>query len=164
MKIGVIADTHIPVSTNKLPSKIYEKFKDCDLIIHAGDLVEMSAVEELEKIAETRAVYGNMDSSEVKKTLPEKILFEAEGKKIGVVHGKGSASRIIENVRKSFSKKPDIIIFGHSHTPLNKTIDGILFFNPGSPTDRIFSPYRTFGIIEIKGGKVRAEVIKLDDK
>ena len=164
MKIGVIADTHIPVSTTKLPSKVHEYFKDCDLIIHACDLVEMTAVAELEKIAETRAVYGNMDSSEVKKSLPEKIFFEAEGKKIGVVHGTGSASKIINNVKNSFIKKPDIIIFGHSHVPINKIIDGILFFNPGSPTDRIFSPYRTFGIIEIKDGEVRAELIKLEDE
>ena len=164
MKIGVIADTHIPVTAKELPPKVYEHFKDCALIIHAGDIVEMHVLEELEKIAEVKAVYGNMDSHEIVNNLPEKISFEAEGKKIGVVHGKGSASKIIENVKQSFTKKQDIIIFGHSHVPINKTIDGILLFNPGSATDRIFSPYRTIGIIEIEGGEVRAEIIKLEEE
>ncbi|MGB2598820.1 MAG: metallophosphoesterase family protein [Candidatus Omnitrophota bacterium] len=164
MKIGVIADTHIPVTAKELPPKVYEHFKDCALIIHAGDIVEMHVLEELEKIAEVKAVYGNMDSREIVNNLPEKISFEAEGKKIGVVHGKGSASKIIENVKQSFTKKQDIIIFGHSHVPINKTIDGILLFNPGSATDRIFSPYRTIGIIEIEGGEVRAEIIKLEEE
>ncbi|RLC29477.1 metallophosphoesterase [Candidatus Woesebacteria bacterium] len=164
MKIGIIADTHVPVIVKSLPPKLNEHFKGCDLIIHAGDLVEMQVLEELGKIAETKAVYGNMDGPGVRKNLPENILFEAEDKRIGVVHGSGSASKIIENVRKTFSKKPDIIIFGHSHVPLNRTLNGILFFNPGSATDKIFSPYRTIGIIEIDNGEVRAEIIKLEDK
>jgi putative phosphoesterase len=164
MKIGIIADTHVPVIAKNLPPQLNKYFKGCDLIIHAGDLVEMQVLEELGKIAETKAVYGNMDGPGVRKNLPENILFEAEGKRIGVVHGSGSASKIIENVRKTFSKKPDIIIFGHSHVPLNRTIDGILFFNPGSATDKIFSPYRTIGIIEIDNGTVRAEIIKLEDE
>jgi putative phosphoesterase len=163
MKIGIIADTHIPVSAAKLPSKIYEYFKDCDLIIHAGDLVEMSVISDLEKIAETKAVYGNMDGPEVRERLPEKVLFETGGKKIGVYHGKGPASRVIQTVKEAFDEKPDIIIFGHSHSPYNEKIDGTLYFNPGSSTDKIFSPYRSFGIIEIDGDNISAEIIKLED-
>ncbi|MBU1888025.1 MAG: metallophosphoesterase family protein, partial [Candidatus Omnitrophica bacterium] len=58
-------------------------------------------------------------------------------------------------------QKPDIIIFGHSHVPMNEYIDGVLFFNPGSATDTVFAPYRSYGIIEIENGEVKAEIHKL---
>ncbi len=163
MKIGVIADTHIPVLANKLPRKVYEYFKDCDLIIHAGDLVEMSVLDELGKIAETKAVWGNMDSYEVKRCLPEKILLDVAGKKIGVVHGRGPAFKVVKIASRAFSKKPDIIIFGHSHTPFNEKRDGTLFFNPGSATDNVFPQNCSFGIIEIDGDRIRAEIIKIEE-
>ncbi|MDD5633785.1 MAG: metallophosphoesterase family protein [Candidatus Omnitrophica bacterium] len=163
MKIGVISDTHIPLCAAKLPKIITDSFQDCDLIIHAGDICELSVIKELSKLAETKAVHGNMDSHEVKSTLPEKLLLVIAGKKIGVVHGKGIAFNVIKYVSKSFNKKPDIIIFGHSHTPVNEQKDGTLFFNPGSPTDRVFTKYRSFGIIEIDGDKITAKIIKIDE-
>ncbi|MBD3425970.1 MAG: YfcE family phosphodiesterase [Candidatus Omnitrophica bacterium] len=162
MKIGVIADTHIPVSAKKLPPQVYENFKGCDLIIHAGDLVSLSVLTELEKIAETKAVRGNMDGHEVREKLPEKLFFEFAGKKIGVMHGRGPAMKVWQIVREAFGKKADIIIFGHSHNPRNERKGGVLLFNPGSPTDTVFSPYRSIGIIEIEGDDIRSEIIKID--
>lgn len=163
MKIGVIADTHIPVSARKLPQKVYDSFKDCDLIIHAGDLVDMSVIRELSKIAETKAVSGNMDGYEVTQKLPDELLIEVAGKKIGVIHGRGPGFKVQQMAKEAFGDKADIIIFGHSHTPVNEKKDGILFFNPGSPTDTVFSPYRSFGIIEIDGDDIKSEIIKIDD-
>ena len=163
MRIGVIADTHIPVSAERLPQKVYDYFKDCDLIIHAGDVVEMSVLEELERLAETKAVRGNMDSRELKKRLPEKIVLEAAGKKIGIVHGRGPAFNVVKVVSRIFLERPDIIIFGHSHTPFNEKKNGTLFFNPGSATDKVFSQYCSFGIIEIDGDDVRAEIVKIEE-
>jgi len=163
MKIGVIADTHIPVSARELPQKVYDYFSGCDLIIHAGDAVEMSVIEKLNAIAETRAVRGNMDSLEVRKRLPEKLVLKAGGKSIGVTHGTGSAFKVKEAALAAFSEKMDIIIFGHSHVPFNETIDGTLFFNPGSATDRVFARYRSFGVIEIEGDDIKARIIKIDD-
>ena len=163
MKIGVISDTHIPVSAQKLPQKVYDYFKDCDLIIHAGDAVEVSVIEELGKLAETKAVRGNMDSLELKQRLPEKLVLNVGGKTIGVVHGKGPAFKVQDVVSGLFGGRMDIIIFGHSHVPFNEKKDGTLFFNPGSATDKVFSRYRSFGVIEIKGDDIRAEIIKIDD-
>ncbi len=163
MKIGVIADTHIPDSAKKLPRKVYDYFKDCDLIIHAGDVVDMSVIRELEKMAETKAVWGNMDNCRVKEDLPEKMILDVNGKKIGIVHGRGPGFKALQFAKEAFVKKPDIIIFGHSHIPFNEKKEGILFFNPGSPTDRVFSPYRSFGIIEIEGDDIRAEIVKIED-
>ena len=160
MRIGVISDTHIPVFSQNLPKKVFEYFNDCDLIVHAGDILELSVIEELSSIAETKAVCGNMDGYEVRQKLPEQIVFTAAGKKIGLVHGKGSASRIVDTVKEMFKKKVDIIIFGHSHIPCSETINGILFFNPGSASSGVSSGSGTFGIIEIIDGQVSTEIIE----
>ncbi|MCK5451256.1 MAG: metallophosphoesterase [Candidatus Omnitrophica bacterium] len=162
MKIGVISDTHIPITAATLPCKACDYFKNCDLIVHAGDIVDESVVKKLETLAETKAVAGNMDSCVLKNKLPEKILFEVEGKKIGVIHGTGPKVKIKERVRKAFKCKPDVIIFGHSHVPLNEEDGGILFFNPGSATDSLCACRCTFGIIEIKNGEIRAKIIDCD--
>ena len=143
MKIVVISDTHIPVAADGIPRKIREQIKDCDFTVHAGDVTEMYVIEELRHFAETYAVRGNMDSPEVKKALPEKLIFEANEKIIGIVHGHGPFSNAIEAARKAFKgKTPDVVIFGHSHLPFSEVIGNTLFFNPGSVSDRMFSPYR----------------------
>jgi hypothetical protein len=68
----------------------------------------------------------------------------------------------MELVAQIFEKdKVDIIVFGHSHNPVNETRDGILYFNPGSPTDKMFSPYNSYGIIEINENSVEGKIIKL---
>ncbi|MBU0570772.1 MAG: metallophosphatase family protein [Candidatus Omnitrophica bacterium] len=163
MKIVVISDTHIPASAEDLPEKIKEQIKDCDCVVHAGDATEMKVINELRLQAITHAVCGNMDSPEVKKALPETLLFEADGKVIGVVHGYGPSYAARQTAKKSFKgKKPDVIIFGHTHIPFNEMIDKILFLNPGSVSDRMFAPYRSFGIIDISPGSIKAEIIRLD--
>jgi len=163
MKIVVISDTHVPDSADGLPPQLYPYLKECDLIVHAGDIVEMSLIKELRKLKETRAVWGNMDSPEVKQSLPEKILFEVCGKTIGVIHGKGAPVGVLKVVKKAFDKIPDILIFGHSHSPMNEKIDQTLFFNPGSVNDRIFAPYRSFGVIEIEGDQIQSEIVRIKD-
>ncbi|MDP8259252.1 MAG: metallophosphoesterase [Candidatus Aadella gelida] len=163
MKIGVISDTHIPINTFDLPAKVYDRFKDCDLIVHAGDIVEESVIEKLNLMAETKVVQGNMDSSEIKNRYSKKLTFKAAGKKIGVIHGSGHPLKVLDNVATEFSPKPDIIIFGHSHEPVNKVIDGVLFFNPGSATDRVCTKGCSFGMIEIDGDDIHAEIISCAD-
>ena len=164
MRICVLSDTHIPIFAKQLSKNICDSLKSCDLILHAGDIVELSFLEELERFAPTKAVCGNMDSPELRGKLPESLVIEAEGKMIGIVHGSGPTSRIVHAVGEIFDKKIDIVIFGHSHTPLNENRGNVLFFNPGSATDKVFAPYRSYGIIEIsKHGEVKAEIIKVED-
>ncbi len=163
MKIGVISDTHIPFNSDKLPPEVVEHFKECDLIVHAGDIVEADVLKVLENLAETKAVFGNMDGLELREKLPQKIVFECAGKTIGVVHGTGPGAKVHQIVEGMFNEKLDIIIFGHSHMPLVEKRGKTLLVNPGSPTDTIFAPYRSFGIIEIKGDKVDAEIIRIED-
>ncbi len=161
MRIGVLSDTHIPVAADKLPDKIIKEFKQCDLIVHAGDIVELFVIEELNKLAETKAVHGNMDSREVKQSLPEKIILNVAGKKIGIIHGNGPGFKVPKNAKKAFRKKLDIIIFGHSHIPYNEKLDSTLMFNPGSATDNVFGGSCSFGIIEIDGDNIQSKIIKV---
>jgi len=162
MKIGVISDTHInDISSHKLSEKVYEYFKECSLIIHAGDITNISVIKELEKIAKTYVVCGNMDDIGIRKQYKEKIVINVKGKNIGVVHGKGFDLNVISNLQKAFKKKLDIIVFGHSHVSLKKVENGVLFFNPGSATDNIFCDCCSIGIIDIQQDNILANIIKI---
>lgn len=161
IRIGVISDTHIPDRAKEIPKVILEDFKNVSLILHAGDLVVLDVLKRLNDICEVIAVFGNMDGKETKEVLPEKRTINIGKFKIGLFHGWGAPSNLINLVKKEFQKdKCDVIIFGHSHSPLNELRDGILFFNPGTPTDKIFSPYNSYGILEIDE-EINAKVIRI---
>ena len=162
MRIGVISDTHITDKSQELPKKISEVFKGVDLIIHAGDLADLTVIEKLKKICpDVRAVWGNMDPQEVRTQLPEREIIKVNNHSIGLMHGRGAPANLIELLSSEFKNDPvDIVIFGHSHAGLNKSINGILYFNPGSPTDKVYAKENTVGIIEING-RIEAKLIKL---
>ncbi|MFA5389362.1 MAG: metallophosphoesterase [Candidatus Omnitrophota bacterium] len=164
MKIGVISDTHLLAAGCELPAKLVRELKACGLIVHAGDLVDACVLDLLDTIsAKVQAVRGNMDTENVKSRLETKKILTVEGKKICVMHGYGRPDKLVGILKNEFfSEKPDIIIFGHSHVPFNEYIDGVLFFNPGSVTDTVFAPYRSYGIIDIdKDGAIKAEIRRL---
>lgn len=162
MKIGVISDTHIPDRAKDIPQKILEEFKNVDMIIHAGDLVDLSVLDKLKTLCtNVKAVWGNMDSDEARKVLPEKEILKLGKYNIGIMHGYGAPNKLIDLMTSVFKDgNVNLVIFGHSHAPLNEKKGDILFFNPGSPTDKIFSPYNSYGIIEIND-KIDARIIKL---
>jgi putative phosphoesterase len=158
MKIGVIADTH----SLDIPKEVLEAFQGVDLIIHAGDFCSLEDAQALSKIKELKAVHGNMDDGPVCKKFPARQIIECDGVKIGLTHGQGAPAQVPDFVRKEFGKdKVNVVIFGHSHQPMNETIDGVLYFNPGSPNDAIHAPYNSYGILEIKGGVVKAKIVKI---
>lgn len=160
MRIGVISDTHIPRAAPDIPKEVYNEFKKVDLILHAGDLLKLRVLDKLKKLAPVKAVYGNMDEREVRLNLPEKELVNINNNfKIGLIHGRGAPFNLINTVRNEFDKV-DAIVFGHSHSPVNEVRDGILFFNPGSPTDKIFAPYNSFGILEVNQ-TIKGRIIRL---
>ena len=151
MKIGVLSDTHVD-SLGQLHEKILVALLKVDLIIHAGDFVTKDVLNGLKQLGELKAVWGNMDSDELKRTLPEKELLKIEGKKIGIIHGWGSSHGIDDRVGNEFNGV-DIIIYGHSHYSQNETRNGVFFFNPGQARN-------SFGILTI-GAEVSGEIIKL---
>src|SRR3989338_1507877 len=155
MKIGVVSDTH----SHTIPKQLLDDFKKVDLIIHAGDFCTMDDLKIFKKMQTVRAVYGNMDGVELRQFLPERDIFNVSGMIIGLCHGHGSPHQVLEIAKKEFQKEnPDIVIFGHSHQPVNETIDNVLYFNPGSPTDIVRAPYCSYGILYINNGKVSAKI------
>ncbi|OIP40299.1 hypothetical protein AUJ95_04670 [Candidatus Desantisbacteria bacterium CG2_30_40_21] len=162
MQIGITSDTHIPVRAHSLPNILIQEFSRVDLILHAGDILTMDVLMELEKLAPVKAVYGNMDKPETREQLEEKIIVEVEDVKIGLIHGIGSKIGLASRIKKEFPETIDCIVYGHTHVPECRLEDNILFFNPGSPTDTVFAPYRSFGIIEVNGKRIKGRLIKID--
>ena len=162
MKIGVLSDTHMPEKANALPLKLCAELKKCDMVIHVGDMVTMEVPQALEKLCPNfKAVCGNMDPGQIRNKFPEKEIIEVGKFRLGVKHGLGPPDKLKAMLKETFKNdKVDMIIFGHSHNPLSEVEDGIIFFNPGSPTDDIFAPYKSFGIIEIND-KIEARIVKI---
>ncbi len=158
MRVLVISDTH----SMDLPQKVIDEFAKVDLVIHAGDVCSLAYYKRLPKGVEIRSVLGNVDEPELGKKFAKKIFFELEGVKVGVFHGRGPARRVKDFVIEEFaSDQVDVAIFGHSHKPFKERINGVLYFNPGSPTDTVFAPYLSYGILEIAGGSVKAKIVKI---
>ena len=160
MKIGVVSDTHC----YKIPEQMVDDFKTVDLIVHLGDFCSGKDLKAFRKINKVRAVCGNMDEPEVSQVLPVRDIFEVGGVKIGLCHGEGSPSGVLSFVKNIFKRdKVDAIVFGHSHLPYNEIIDGVLYFNPGSATDKVRPPYRSYGMLEVDNGKISGKIIKVND-
>lgn len=160
MKILVLSDTHIPRVANDLPKQIYDEIANVDMILHAGDFVEKELLDKLQALRETKAVYGNMDSVELRRLLKDKEVVQAQNVRIALIHGYGAPKDLIENLKREFTNV-DAIVFGHSHAPLNTRQDGILFFNPGSPTDKIFASVNSYGILEVADKKIEGKIVKI---
>lgn len=160
MKILVLSDTHIPVAAQDLPKEICKAIDGVDMILHAGDLIERSVLEKLKLLKETRAVCGNMDSKELCMMLNSKEIINIGKFKVGLTHGYGAPSEIMQTVRREFDKI-DVLVFGHSHTSMNVMKDGVLYFNPGSPTDKIFASKNSYGILEVTDKKVEGTIVDI---
>ncbi len=160
MKIGVLSDTHVPSLAAALPPVVYTLFKDVDLILHAGDIVSLSLLDELSVIAPVEAVAGNMDDLEVQSKLPSKKVLTLGRFRVGLIHGKFKIDVQKEMIRKEFDDI-DLIVYGHSHTAFWGKVNGIYFLNPGSPTDTRHAPYKSVAILEA-GDDLKAEIIRID--
>jgi hypothetical protein len=177
MKIGVVADTHVPEILSALPPRVIDLLSGVDIILHAGDICALRVLQELEPIAQTYAVYGDRDDGEVRRYLQEKQRLEFANRAIGLVHGhhawEGDFStrllyRIDRNRRtralcsaalREFSDV-DAIVFGHSHEPYIKMHGSVLLFNPGSVVPRGGSN-GTLGFLEIGAHAIKGRIVPL---
>ncbi|MEM0385613.1 MAG: metallophosphoesterase family protein, partial [Nitrososphaeria archaeon] len=116
IKVLVLSDTHCE-SIKQLSPKLLYEIENVDIIIHAGDYTHISLVEELASLKTFYGVYGNMDSYEIKNRLPEKLVIELEGFKIGIAHPSegGPPFGIKKRVKALIKEKTDAIVFGHTH-------------------------------------------------
>jgi hypothetical protein len=159
--IAVVSDTHLPRGTRRIPERCLDAMRSADAILHAGDFVSEQVLYELEALGPpVHAVFGNMDSSELRRRLPAEQTLTLGGVAIGMLHDGGPARGRLERLRLRF---PDAqaVVFGHSHLPLHDASGGFQIFNPGSPTERRRAPAHTMGAARVENGRVSFELIEL---
>jgi len=161
VQIAVISDTHLPRGSRRLPEECIERLRSADLILHAGDVMRLPVLRQLEAYGPVVAVHGNVDDGEVRAALPAEATVQPCGVAIGLVHDAGPAKGRLARLRRRFPGA-HAVVFGHSHIPLHELAsDGFQIFNPGSPTERRRAPSHTMGIATVAGGQVAFELIVL---
>jgi putative phosphoesterase len=157
MRLTVMADTHVPKRARDLPARLWDAVDAADLVVHAGDWVDVGLLDALERRLEPRgarliAVYGNNDGRALRARLPEVARADLDGLRLAVVHETGAATG---RERRCAARFPgtDVLVFGHSHIPWDSVAhNGMRLLNPGSPTDRRRQPVATFLTAVVSGG------------
>jgi len=157
MRLVIMADTHVPKRARDLPTSLWAAVEEADLVIHAGDWVDVALLDELEaRSARVVGVYGNNDGPALRARLPEVARVELDGLRVAVVHETGASGG---RERRCAAQYPDtdVLVFGHSHIPWDTVADnGLRLLNPGSPTDRRRQPYKTFLTATVTDGQLNA--------
>jgi len=161
--VGLISDTHIPVRARDIPKKVFEVFDKVDFIVHAGDLVEMSVIDNLEQLAPVLAVCGNMDGPEIRGKLPKMNSVKVFDWKIGVTHNP-EALFGIRKMREIAKKNGfDVLVYGHTHNSGIKWEENTLFINPGSPTNPLppFIAKPTVALLRVAKEKITPAIVQI---
>jgi uncharacterized protein len=160
MKIVAISDTHAPRRWKSCPPRVAEYLRQADLILHAGDVCTASVLDELAQYAPVHAVLGNNDGPDVAAWgAPETLDLDLAGLKVSMIHDSGPSAGRLRRMRRRFPEA-DLVVFGHSHIPLDESADGLRILNPGSPTDRRRQPHGTIGLLTVAGGRLeRARIV-----
>lgn len=181
MILGVVADTHIPDRAPCLHPALLHRFQDAGVraILHAGDICTAQVLHDLETIAPVYAVRGNRDLL-LLRSLPTRRELNFAGVSIGLAHGHGRLSEyLLDRVRfmlhglrvqhyhlRMMAAFPSsrIIVFGHTHWPINQWVNQQLLFNPGSACcpDHTQNP-PSAGLLHLAGdGEVESEIFYFD--
>ena len=169
MRIGLLSDTHVPQAASKLPVGVERAFDGVELILHAGDIFDSSALDQLERIAPVLAARGDGDNGLVlaDSRVKWKHILRLHGQTIWLIHevlypypvALWKTGRTLAGGVKDI---PDVVVFGHDHCTIMERHGGILLVNPGSPT---FLNYRTglgtVGLLEVNSGESQAQIVAL---
>jgi putative phosphoesterase len=137
------------------------ELRDADLILHAGDVCTASVLDELAEYAPVRAVLGNNDGPDVAAWgAPETLELSVGGLRVGMIHDSGPRSRRIDGLRRRFPEC-DLVVFGHSHIPMDVAVDGFRIVNPGSPTDRRREPHGTVAVMTVGTERLDVEIVEV---
>ena len=160
--IGLISDTHVPKRALNVPRRVFEVFQNVDFIIHAGDLVELWVIDDLEQAAPVLAVHGNLDSAEANNALPAINSLKIFGWKIGVMHDPEVSSGSDKMVQIAKENGFNVFVYGHTHSPKINWEGDILYINPGSPTDpAYFINKPSVGLLKITKQTITPQIINL---
>ncbi|HEU5033434.1 MAG TPA: metallophosphoesterase [Mycobacteriales bacterium] len=153
MRLLILADTHVPRRARELPGQVWQAVDAADVVIHAGDWVDVQLLDELEqRAARLIGVWGNNDGAELRQRLPEVARADVGGLRLAVVHETGGRAG---RERRCAARFPDtdVLVFGHSHIPWDSTTaTGLRLLNPGSPTDRRRQPVATYLTARVEDG------------
>ena len=161
MKIGLLSDTH-----GYLDGKIFEHFKLCDEIWHAGDIGSMAVADQLRSFKPFRAVFGNIDDKGIQSQFPEDLFFNCEGLSVWITHIGGAPPRYNPAIQKKLKvRAPDIFVCGHSHIlriAKDPALNNMLFINPGAAGNQGFHHIKTIVRFDVSDKHVaNMEVIEL---
>lgn len=159
-RIGILSDTH-----NYLDEKVFDYFKDVDIVLHAGDIGTNEVSEKLKSFKPLLAVYGNIDGNELRAEFPENQIITVEGCKIFMTHIAGAVGKYNARVKKIIKEEnPDILVCGHSHIVkvMKDNVFKLLHINSGAAGVHGFHKMRTIIRFEIENGKPqKMELIEL---
>jgi uncharacterized protein len=161
MRLVVLGDTHIPDFATSLPPVLLPALHRADLILHTGDVTSPEVLDELAVYAPVHAVMGNRDRPEVRTwgALPV-VELGLEGLLLVMLHDSGPRDGRERRMRRRFPQA-DLVVFGHSHIPIDTEHDGLRLLNPGSPTWKRRQPAPTYATVDIAGGKIRTRIVSL---
>jgi uncharacterized protein len=159
MRVVVLSDTHAPRRWRMCPPRVAEHLRGADLILHAGDVCTAAVLDELAQYAPVVAVAGNNDGPDVTAWgATQTAELALGGLRVAMIHDSGPAANRLARMRRAFPDA-DLVVFGHSHIPLDASGYGLRIFNPGSPTDRRRQPAGTIGVLRIEDGALTEAVI-----
>jgi len=159
-KIGLISDTH-----SYLDDTVFRHFENCDEIWHAGDIGVIEVAERLAAFKPFKAVYGNIDTTDVRAVYPEHLRFNCEQTDVWITHIGGYPDRYSPLVKPEiYNNPPKLFICGHSHilkVIYDKKIN-CLHLNPGAAGKQGWHKVRTLMRFAIDEDKIKdLQVIEL---
>jgi putative phosphoesterase len=160
LRLVLMADTHVPRRAKDLPAPLWQAVEGADVVVHAGDWVDVALLDALEaRAARLVGVYGNNDGPLLRARLPEVATVELDGVRMAVIHETGPSGGRERRCAERFPDV-DVLVFGHSHIPWDTTATtGLRLLNPGSPTDRRRQPYCTYLTATAREGNLDAVIL-----
>ena len=163
MKVGVVADTHLPRFGDRLPEALRRGLRGVALILHLGDFTGVEVPALFEALAPLEAVAGNNDPPALVARFGRRKILTLAGMRVGLVHGDGRGGTTVSRSLAAFAGEPvDVVCFGHSHQPLCERRDSVWVVNPGSPTDKRRQPRYSYAILEIARGRAAPRLVFFD--
>jgi putative phosphoesterase len=178
LRVGLISDTHIPEARKELWPQVFDAFRDVDCILHAGDIHDLSVIDQLSEVAPTWVARGNGDDGSGGRPiqphdhrLKEAWLITLAGLRVGLTHDvpipEYPPSLTLERAMLRYFGRADldVLIYGDTHVEAIDVVNGALCVNPGSPTypRNLDTQLGTIGFMEIAGGKAEATIWQLTE-
>ncbi len=153
MRALLMSDTHVPARAKDLPAALWEAVACADVVVHAGDWVDVGLLDALEeRSARLVACWGNNDGADLRARLPERADVTLAGVRFTVTHETGASAGRDARMARLYPDT-DVLVFGHSHIPWDATApSGLRLLNPGSPTDRRRQPFCTYMTATVAAG------------